>query len=88
MFNDVAGLDLFFLNTYEKHTLPAISSVCWGTGLQRVVLLRDHSRETFEDRKKNQLAAIIRISGIIVVDQLRSICTGIFAEKFESDGKW
>ena len=32
VFNDVVGLDLFFfLNTYEKHTLPAMNMVCWGT---------------------------------------------------------
>ena len=43
VFNDVVGLDLFFLNTYEKHTLPAMNIVCWGTGLQRVFLLRDQS---------------------------------------------
>ena len=30
VFNDVVGLDLFFLNTYEKHTLPAMNIVCWG----------------------------------------------------------
>ena len=32
VFNDVVGLDLFF-NMYEKHTLPAMNTVCWGTGL-------------------------------------------------------
>ena len=37
LFNDVVGLDLFFLNTYEKHTLLAMNIVCWGTGLQRVI---------------------------------------------------
>ena len=43
VFNDVVGLDLFFLNTCEKHTLPAMNIVCQGTGLQRVILLRDQS---------------------------------------------
>ena len=28
VFNDVVGLDLFFLNTYEKHTLHAMNTVC------------------------------------------------------------
>ena len=55
MFNDVAGLDLFFSNTHEKHTLPVMRSVCWSTELQRVVPLPDQSGETFEDRKKKQL---------------------------------
>ena len=41
--NDVVGLDLFFLNTYEKHTLPAMNIVCWDTGLQRVIPMRDQS---------------------------------------------
>ena len=45
VFNDVVGLDLFFLNTYEKHTLPAMNIVCWSTCLQRVILLRDQSGE-------------------------------------------
>ena len=88
MFNDVAGLDLFFSNTHEKHTLPVMRSVCWSTELQRVVPLPDQSGETFEDRLKKQWAAIIRRPGILVVDQQRSICTSIFAEKFGSDGKW
>ena len=48
VFNDV-GLDLFFLNTNEKHTLPAINIVCWYTGLQRVIPLRDQSGETLRN---------------------------------------
>ena len=32
VFNDVVGL-VFFLNTYEKHTLPAMNIVCWAAGL-------------------------------------------------------
>ena len=36
VFGDVVGLDLFLLNTYEKHTLPAMNIVRWGTDLQRV----------------------------------------------------
>ena len=42
VFNDVVGLHLFFLNTYEKHNLLAMNIVC----LQRVVPLRDQSGET------------------------------------------
>ena len=38
-FNDVVGLDMFFLKTCEKHTLPAMNIVCWGAGLQRVVVM-------------------------------------------------
>ena len=30
VFHDVVGLDLFFLNTSEKHTLPAMNIVCWA----------------------------------------------------------
>ena len=29
VFNDVVGLDLFFLNKYEKHILLAMNIVCW-----------------------------------------------------------
>ena len=53
VFNDVVGLDLFFLNTYEKHTLPPMNIVCWGTGLQRVILLRDQSGETLRNAYRN-----------------------------------
>ena len=60
VFNDVVGLDLFFLNTYEKHTLPAMNIVCWATGLQRVIPLRDQPGETFEERIQKQLVAVIR----------------------------
>ena len=42
--------------------------VCWGTGLQRVIPMRDQSGET------------------LVVDRQRSLCSGIFADKVESDG--
>ena len=45
VFNDVVGLDLFFLNTNEKHTLLAMNIVCWGTGLQRVMIPCGISRE-------------------------------------------
>ena len=64
VFNDVVGLDLFFLNTYEKHTLSAMNIVCWGTGV-----LRSYGRPR-----------------ILVVDKQRSLSSGTFAEKVESDG--
>ena len=77
MFNDVVGLDLFFLNKHiRKHTLPATNIVCWGTGLQRVIPLRDQSGETLRNA----------YTRILVVDQQRSLCSGIFDEKVESDG--
>ena len=74
--NDVVGLDLFFLNTYEKHTLLAMNIVCWGTGLQRVVPLRDQSGGTHIN---NWLRSYGR-PRILVVDQQRSLCSGIVAE--------
>ena len=45
VFNDVVGLDLFFLNTYEKHTLLAMNIVCWGTGFQSWLFTCGISRE-------------------------------------------
>ena len=78
VFNDVVGLDLFFLNTYEKHTLPAMNIVCWGTGLQRVITWRNANRN-------NWLRSYGR-PPILVVDQQLSLCSGIFEEKVESDG--
>ena len=45
--------------------------VCWGTGLQCVIPLREQSG----GRPR-----------ILVVDQQRSLCSGIFADKVESDG--
>ena len=47
VFNDVVRFDQFFLNTNAKHTLPAMNIVCWDTGLQRVVPLRDACRDTW-----------------------------------------
>ena len=83
VFNDVVGLDLFFLNTYEKHTLPAMNIVCWGTGLQRVIPLRDQSGETLRNADRNNRLRSYGRPHILVVDQLRSLCSGIFAEKVE-----
>ena len=86
VFNDVVGLDLFFLNTDEKHTLPAMNIVCWGTGLQRVIPLRDQSGETLRNAYRNNWLRSYGRPRILVVDQQRSLCSGIFAEKVESDG--
>ena len=86
VFNDVVGLDLFFLNPYEKHTLPAMNIVCWGTGLQHVIPLRDQSGKTLRNAYRNNWLRSYGRPRILVVDQQRSLCSGIFAEKVESDG--
>ena len=86
VFNDVVGHDLFSLNTYEKHTLPAMNIVRWGTGLQRVILLLDESGETLRNAYRNNLLRLYGRPRILVVDQQRSLCSGILAEKVESDG--
>ena len=86
VFNDVVGLDLFFLNTYEKHTLLAMNIVSWGTGLQRVILLRDQSGETVRNAYRNNWLRSYGRPRILVVDRQRSLCSGIFADKVESDG--
>ena len=86
VFNDVVGVDLFFLNTYEKHTLLATNIVCWGTGLQRVIPLRDQSGETLRTAYRNNWLRSHRRPRILVVDQQRSFCSCIFAETVESDG--
>ena len=67
VFNEVVGLDLFFLNTYEKHTLPAMNIVCWGTGLQRGT----HT-ETFGYGRMEGLASLLlTISAACVQGLLR-----------------
>ena len=61
VFKDVVGLDLFFLNTYEKHTLPDMNIVCWGTGLQRTCYsLAGSIGRNLEERIQKQLVAVIR----------------------------
>ena len=80
VFNDVVGLDLFFLNTYEGHTSPAMNIVCWGTGLQRVIPLQDQSGETLRNAYRNNWLRSYGRPRILVVDQQRSLCSGIFAE--------
>ena len=72
VFNDVVGLDLFFLNTFEKHTLPAMNIVCWCTGLQRVFPLRDQSGETLRNLCRNYWLQSYGRPRILVVDQQRS----------------
>ena len=85
VFNDVVGLDLFFLNASEKYTLPAMNIVCWGTGFQRVIHLRDQSGESLRNAYRNNWLRPYGRPRILVVDQQRSLCSGIFAEKVESD---
>ena len=63
-----------------------MNTVCWGTGLQRVVLLRDQSGETLRNAYRNYWLRSYGRPCIFVVDQQRSLCSGIFAEKVESDG--
>ena len=86
VFNDVVGLDLFFLSTYEKHTLPAMNIVCWGTGLQPVIPIRDQSGETLRNAYRNNGLRSYGRPRIFVVDQQRSLCSGTIVEKVESDG--
>ena len=83
VFNDVVGLDLFFLNTYEKHTSPAMNIACWGTGLQRVIPIRDQSGETLRNAYRNKYGR----HRILVVDQQRSLCSCIFARKWKAMGQ-
>ena len=84
---DVVGLDLFFLNTYEKHKLPAMNIVCWSTGLQRVVLLRDQSRETFEDRVQKHLVAIIRKTPHPCHRSATQLVLWLFCRSLKANGK-
>ena len=63
-----------------------MSIVCWGTGLQRVIPLRDQSGETLRNAYRNNLLRSYGRPRILVVDQQRSLCSGIFAEKVENDG--
>ena len=88
VFNEVVGLDLFFLNTYKKHTLPAMNIVCWCTGLQCVVPLRDQSGETLRNAYRNKWLRSHGRPRILVVDHQHSFCSGIFADKVESDGTY
>ena len=60
--------------------------VCWGTGLQRVIPLRDQSGETLRNTYRNNWLRSYGRPRILVVDQQRSLCSGIFADKVESDG--
>ena len=60
--------------------------VCWGNGLQRFVPLRDQSGETLRTANRNNRLKSYGRPRIIVVDQQRSLCSGTFAEKVESDG--
>ena len=61
--------------------------VCWGNGLQRFVPLRDQSGETLRTANRNNWLKSYGRPRILVVDQQRSLCSGTFAKKVESDGK-
>ena len=71
LFNDVVGLYLFFLNTYEKTHFACHQHRVLGhwSATHTENLLRSYGRPR-----------------LLVVDQQRSLCSGIFAEKVESDG--
>ena len=86
VFNDVVGLDLFFLNTNEKHTLPAMDIVCWGTGLQRVISLRDQSGVTLRNAHRNNWLPSYGRPRILVVDQHAARALAYLRKKVESDG--
>ena len=60
--------------------------VCWGTDLQRVSPLRDQSGETLRNAYRNNWLRSYGRPRILVVDQQRSLYSGIFADKVESDG--
>ena len=84
VFNDVVGLDLFFLNTYDKYTLPAVNIVCWCTGLQRVIPLRDQSGDTLRNAYRNNWLLSYGRPRILVVGQQRSLCSGISRKKWKA----
>ena len=81
VFNDVVGLDLFFLNTYEKHNILAMNIQCCGTGMQRVVPLRDQSGDTLRTALRNSWLRSYGRPRMLVVDQQRTLCTGIFCRE-------
>ena len=60
--------------------------VCWSTGLQRVVPLRDQSGETMRTACRNNWQRPCGRHRVLVIDQQCSLCSGIFAEKVGSDG--
>ena len=57
-----------------------------GTGLQRVVPLRDQSGETLRTTYRNNWLRSYGRPRILLVDQQRTLCTDIFSEKVDSDG--
>ena len=52
VFNDVVGLDLFFLNTYEKHTLGHWSATCYSPA--------GSVERNLEERIQKELVEVIR----------------------------
>ena len=81
VFNDVVGLVLFYLNTYEKHTLLAINIVCWSTGLQCVVPLRDQSGETLRNAYRNKWSRSYGRPASLSLTSNVALCSGVFLEK-------
>ena len=60
--------------------------VCWSTGLQRVVRLRDQSGKTLRTACSNNWLRSYGRLRILVVDQQRNLCSRIFTKRVESDG--
>ena len=60
--------------------------VCWCTGLQRVIPLRDQSGEILRNAYRNNWMRSYGTHRILVVDQQRSLCSGKFAENVADDG--
>ena len=84
VFNDVVGVDLFFLNTYEKahptcHEHRVLDCSVWFPSETSRERLRGPQNET---RGCDPTAS----PASFFVDQQCSICAGICAEKIESDG--
>ena len=82
--NDVVGLDLFFLNTYEKNTLPAMNIVCWGAALQRVIPLRDRSGETLRNAYRNNWLRSYGRPRILVVDRSAACAQAFSRQKLKA----
>ena len=57
-----------------------------GTGLQRVIPIRDQSGETLRNAYRNYWLRSYGRPRILVVDQQRSLCSGMCAKKVEIDG--
>ena len=86
MFNDVVGLDLLFPK-YQRKTHPTCHEHRVLGALRCIVLF--HFWPSRERLSRTAHRNNWRSNGrprILVVDQQHSICTGIFADKVETDG--